>query len=97
MNQHVGPAQAGADVPLQLVGQLVGAPEGGAVGELDVHVDVPAAAGPARAQLVEALQLHGPVRFKRLLDGFQLGGAWLSEVAYGWKDLDVLLSRIDPD
>ena len=30
-------------------------------------------------------------------DGFQLGGAWLSEVAYGWKDLDVLLSRIDTD
>ncbi len=28
-------------------------------------------------------------------DGFQLGGAWLPEVAYGWKDLDVLLSRID--
>jgi hypothetical protein len=26
-------------------------------------------------------------------DGFGLGGAWLSEVAYGWKDLDVLLSR----
>jgi ribosomal protein S18 acetylase RimI-like enzyme len=30
-------------------------------------------------------------------DGFELGGAWLSEVAYGWKDLDVLLSRIDTD
>ncbi len=30
-------------------------------------------------------------------DGFQLGGAWLSEVAYGWKDLDGLLSRIDTD
>jgi GNAT superfamily N-acetyltransferase len=27
-------------------------------------------------------------------DGFELGGAWLSEVAYGWKDLDVLLSRL---
>ena len=26
-------------------------------------------------------------------DGFELGGAWLSEVAYGWKDLDALLSR----
>ena len=24
-------------------------------------------------------------------DGFELGGAWLSEVAYGWRDLDVLL------
>lgn len=29
--------------------------------------------------------------------GFQLGGAWLSEVAYGWKDLDVLLSRTNTD
>lgn len=27
-------------------------------------------------------------------DGFELGGAWLSEVAYGWKDLDVLLARV---
>ncbi len=27
-------------------------------------------------------------------DGFELGGAWLSEVAYGWKDLDVLLGRL---
>jgi ribosomal protein S18 acetylase RimI-like enzyme len=26
-------------------------------------------------------------------DGFALGGAWLSEVAYGWEDLDVLLER----
>jgi len=26
-------------------------------------------------------------------DGFELGGAWLSEVVYGWKDLDALLSR----
>ena len=26
-------------------------------------------------------------------DGFELGGAWLLEVAYGWKDLDVLLAR----
>jgi GNAT superfamily N-acetyltransferase len=25
-------------------------------------------------------------------DGFELGGAWLSEVAYGWRDLDVLLA-----
>lgn len=25
-------------------------------------------------------------------DGFELGGAWLSEVAYGWKDLEVLLA-----
>ncbi len=25
-------------------------------------------------------------------DGFELGGVWLSEVAYGWKDLDVLLT-----
>lgn len=23
-------------------------------------------------------------------DGFELGGAWLSEVAYGWRDLNVL-------
>ncbi len=23
-------------------------------------------------------------------DGFELGGAWLSEVAYGWEELDVL-------
>ena len=27
-------------------------------------------------------------------DGFELGGGWLPEVAYGWKDLDVLLARI---
>ncbi len=27
-------------------------------------------------------------------DGFELGGAWLLEVAYGWKDLDALLARI---
>jgi GNAT superfamily N-acetyltransferase len=27
-------------------------------------------------------------------DGFELGGAWLSEVAYGWRDLGVLLSRL---
>ncbi len=25
-------------------------------------------------------------------DGFKLGGAWLSETAYGWKELDVLLA-----
>lgn len=25
-------------------------------------------------------------------DGFEIGGAWLSEVAYGWKDLDALLA-----
>ena len=30
-------------------------------------------------------------------DGFELGGAWLSEVAYGWKGLDVLLSRLARD
>ncbi len=27
-------------------------------------------------------------------DGFELGGGWLPEVAYGWKDLEVLLARI---
>jgi GNAT superfamily N-acetyltransferase len=27
-------------------------------------------------------------------DSFELGGAWLSEVAYGWRDLDALLSRL---
>ena len=27
-------------------------------------------------------------------DGFELGGAWLSGVAYGWKDLNALLSRL---
>jgi GNAT superfamily N-acetyltransferase len=26
-------------------------------------------------------------------DGFELGGAWVCEVAYGWKDLGELLSR----
>jgi ribosomal protein S18 acetylase RimI-like enzyme len=26
-------------------------------------------------------------------DGFELGGAWLVEVAYGWRDLGVLLAR----
>lgn len=25
-------------------------------------------------------------------DGFELGGAWLSEVAYGWEDLNMLLA-----
>ena len=25
-------------------------------------------------------------------DGFEIGGAWLSEVAYGWKDLDALVA-----
>ena len=25
-------------------------------------------------------------------NGFELGGAWLSEVAYGWENLDVLLA-----
>ena len=25
-------------------------------------------------------------------DGFEIGGAWLSETVYGWKDLDVLLA-----
>ena len=25
-------------------------------------------------------------------DGFELGGAWLSETAYGWKDLNALLA-----
>ncbi len=25
-------------------------------------------------------------------DGFELGGVWLSEVAYGWENLDVLLA-----
>lgn len=28
-------------------------------------------------------------------DGFELGGAWLTEVAYGWKNLDVLLAGGD--
>ncbi len=28
-------------------------------------------------------------------DGFELAGAWLSEVAYGWTDLDVLLASVD--
>lgn len=27
--------------------------------------------------------------------GFELGGTWLSEVAYGWKDLDVLRAGAD--
>ncbi len=27
-------------------------------------------------------------------DGFELGGAWLLEVAYGWRDLEVLLARV---
>ena len=27
-------------------------------------------------------------------DGFELGGRWLLEAAYGWKDLEVLLARI---
>ncbi len=27
-------------------------------------------------------------------DGFELAGEWLTEVAYGWKDLDVLLARV---
>jgi len=26
-------------------------------------------------------------------DGFELGGAWVREVAYGWKDFGALLSR----
>jgi GNAT superfamily N-acetyltransferase len=26
-------------------------------------------------------------------DGFELGGAWVREVAYGWKELGALLSR----
>jgi ribosomal protein S18 acetylase RimI-like enzyme len=25
-------------------------------------------------------------------DGFEIGGVWLSEVAYGWKDLDALVA-----
>lgn len=29
-------------------------------------------------------------------DGFELGGAWISEVAYGWKELGALLSRASP-
>ena len=28
-------------------------------------------------------------------EGFELGGARFSEVAYGWKDLDVLLAGVD--
>ena len=28
-------------------------------------------------------------------DGFELAGAWLPEVAYGWEDLDGLLAMID--
>lgn len=27
--------------------------------------------------------------------GFELAGAWMREVAYGWRDLDVLLARVD--
>ena len=27
-------------------------------------------------------------------DGFELGGAWLREVAYGWKDLGVIPARV---
>lgn len=27
-------------------------------------------------------------------DGFDLAGAWMREVAYGWRDLDVLLARV---
>lgn len=30
-------------------------------------------------------------------DGFELGGAWLREVAYGWKDLHVLLAFVAGD
>jgi GNAT superfamily N-acetyltransferase len=30
-------------------------------------------------------------------DGFRLGGAWLSETAYGWKDLDALLGDASGD
>jgi len=30
-------------------------------------------------------------------DGFSLGGAWLSETAYGWKDLDALLGGASGD
>jgi hypothetical protein len=29
--------------------------------------------------------------------GFRLGGAWLSETAYGWKDLDALLGDASGD
>ena len=29
-------------------------------------------------------------------DGFELGGAWVREVAYGWKELGALLSRANP-
>ena len=28
-------------------------------------------------------------------DGFELGGVWIREVAYGWKELGALLSRVD--
>ena len=28
-------------------------------------------------------------------DGFELGGSWLSEVAYGWQDLGVLPARVE--
>ena len=27
--------------------------------------------------------------------GFELAGAWIGEVAYGWRDLDALLARVD--
>jgi GNAT superfamily N-acetyltransferase len=30
-------------------------------------------------------------------DGFRLGGAWLPETAYGWKDLDALLGDASGD
>ena len=29
-------------------------------------------------------------------DGFELGGAWMREVAYGWKELGLLLARAAP-
>lgn len=27
-------------------------------------------------------------------DGFELAGSWISEVAYGWNNLDVLLAKV---
>lgn len=29
-------------------------------------------------------------------DGFEIGGAWVREMAYGWRDLGVLLRRAGP-
>jgi hypothetical protein len=74
VNEHVSPAHQPPNITLKLVRQLVRPLERGARAELHVQVDVPAAAGAPRAQLVKARNLRCRVTVDRAPDRLELVG-----------------------